>query len=145
LTALTTPLHAQQRPRITGASHLSVYSSDAAKTEAFYVHDLGAMKQTDPENPAGIRYVFSPTQFIEVLPLEGPVSQVSRFDHAAFNVADVGTLRLYLATKGVTVPDRVEETTDGARYFEIKDPEGNRIQFVQPPAHPSPVPHNDLS
>ena len=26
--------------------------------------------------------------------------------------------------------------SDGSQYFEVKDPEGNRVQFVQPPAHP---------
>ncbi len=34
----------QERPKITGVSHLSVYTSDAAKAEAFYVHDLGGFK-----------------------------------------------------------------------------------------------------
>ena len=47
---------APARPKITSVSHLSVYTSDPAKTEAFYVHDLGAMKGTDPQNPSGVRY-----------------------------------------------------------------------------------------
>jgi catechol 2,3-dioxygenase-like lactoylglutathione lyase family enzyme len=139
------PLCAQQRPQITGASHLSVYSSDAAKTQAFYTHDLGSIKQTDPQNPAGVRYYFNPTQFIEVLPLQGPASQVSRFDHAAYNVTDADAMRRYLATKSISVPASVSSASDGSQYFEVKDPEGNRIQFVQPPAHPASVPHNDLS
>jgi len=50
-------------------SHLSVYASDPAKAEHFYVHDLGAAKMGDPENPQGVRYYFSPSQFVEVLPL----------------------------------------------------------------------------
>ena len=50
------------RPPITAVSHLAVYAGDAAKTEAFYVHDLGAVKLPDPENPAGTRYYFSPAQ-----------------------------------------------------------------------------------
>jgi hypothetical protein len=39
----------QERPKITSVSHLSVYTSDAAKAEQFYVHDLGALKQPDPQ------------------------------------------------------------------------------------------------
>ena len=58
-----------RRPSIGGISHISVYSSDAAKTEHFYVHDLGGVKRADPENSAGVRYYFSPIQFVEVLPL----------------------------------------------------------------------------
>ena len=136
---------AQQRPKITGDSHLSVYTSDAAKTEAFYTHDLGAAKRPDPQSPAGVRYYFSPVQFIEVLPLQGPVSQISRFDHAGYNVSDADAMRRYLATKSVTVPEKVTTNSDGSKYFEVKDPEGNRVQFVQPPDHPADVPHNDLS
>jgi hypothetical protein len=41
---LAAPASAQVRPPITSVSHLSVYASDAAKTEHFYVHDLGAAK-----------------------------------------------------------------------------------------------------
>ena len=138
--------HAQQRPKITGVSHLSVYSSDAAKTDSFYTHDLGAQKQSDPQTPAGVRYYFNPVQFVEVLPLQGPTSQVSRFDHAAFNVADAGAMLRYFTAKGLTIAgDQVITSSDGGKYFEVKDPEGNRIQFVQPPAHPAAVPHNDLS
>ncbi|MBV9074795.1 MAG: VOC family protein, partial [Acidobacteria bacterium] len=59
----------QQRPKVTGLSHLGVYTTDPAKSERFYVHDLGAMKGPDPENSAGVRYSFSATQFIEVLPM----------------------------------------------------------------------------
>jgi hypothetical protein len=32
---------AQSRPAILGISHMAVYTSDAAKTEHFYVHDIG--------------------------------------------------------------------------------------------------------
>ena len=146
-TALVAGLaQAQQRPKITGDSHLAVYTSDAAKTDSFYTHDLGAQKQTDPQNPAGVRYYFNPVQFVEVLPLQGPTSQVSRFDHAAYNVSDADAMHRYLAAKGVTIAgDSVVTSSDGSKYFEVKDPEGNRIQFVQPPAHPAAVPHNDLS
>jgi catechol 2,3-dioxygenase-like lactoylglutathione lyase family enzyme len=133
------------RPKITSVSHLSVYTSDAAKTEAFYVHDLGAMKGTDPQNPAGVRYYFSPIQFVEVLPLPSPAPERSRFDHAGYNTADAEQMRLYLAAHHVDVPSKVAQGSDGSKYFEVKDPEGNRVQFVQPPAHPAPVPLNPLS
>ncbi|HXE07296.1 MAG TPA: VOC family protein, partial [Acidobacteriaceae bacterium] len=132
-------------PRITGVSHLSVYAADPAKSDIFYTHDLGAFKASDPQNPTGARYYFNPLQFIEVLPLQGPTSQVSRFDHAAYNVSDAGAMRGYLAAKGIAVPDKVANASDGARYFEIKDPEGNRIQFIQAPARAAAVPQNELS
>ncbi len=135
----------QDRPKITGISHLSVYTSDAAQAERFYVHDLGAMKGAAPQNPAGVRYYFNPIQFVEVLPLpQGPAS-VNRLDHAGYNTVNSEGLRKYLASHGVAVPATVTKGSDGSEYFEVKDPEGNRIEFVQPPEHPMSVPVNPLS
>ena len=135
----------QGRAKITGVSHLSVYTSEMAKTERFYVHDLGAFKAADPQNPAGVRYYFNPIQFVEVLPLpEGPPS-INRFDHAGYNTLNADGLRRYLASHGLAVPSEVTKGSDGSRYFEVRDPEGNRIEFVQPPVHPISVPTNRLS
>jgi len=136
---------ATARPKITSVSHLSVYTSDAVKTQTFYVHDLGATKGTDPQNPAGVRYYFSPVQFVEVLPLPANAAPNSRFDHAGYNTADAEQMRLYLAAHHVEVPSAVTQGSDGSKYFEVKDPEGNRVQFVQPPAHPPLIPLNPLS
>jgi len=140
--------HAQtsaSRPPITGISHISVYSSDAAKTERFYVHDLGGVKSADPENSSGVRYYFSPIQFVEVLPLPSGTDSINRLDHVAFNTVNAEKLRAYLAAHGIAVPAKVEDASDGSHWFNVSDPEGNKVQFVQPPAHPSPVPPNQLS
>jgi len=125
---------APSRPKITGVSHLAVYTSNPAATERYYTFTIGAVKQPDPENPRGVRYVLSPTQFVEVLPLP-PDAGANRMDHAAFNTTDAEGMRKYLATKGWQVPASVTKQSDGGTMFEVKDPEGNRIQFVQPPAN----------
>lgn len=121
------------RPKITGVSHLAVYTSNPAATEHYYTVTIGAVKQADPENPKGVRYALSGTQFVEVLPLPADAG-VNRMDHAAFNTSDAEGMRKYLAAKGWPVPASVKKGSDGSHWFEIKDPEGNRIQFVQPPA-----------
>ena len=139
-------VNAQTRPKITSVSHLSVYTSDPAKTEHFYVHDLGAFKAADPQNPAGARYYFNAIQFVEVLPLPSTLQDPkNRFDHAGYNTANAESMRKYLEAHGVAVPSSVTKGSDGSEYFEVKDPEGNRVQFVQPPAHPAAVPVNPLS
>jgi catechol 2,3-dioxygenase-like lactoylglutathione lyase family enzyme len=144
--SLSLSLFGQVRPKITSVSHLSVYTSDAAKTEHFYVHDLGAHKAADPYNPAGVRYYFSTIQFVEVLPLPSDQPDPkNRFDHAAYNTTNAEALRKYLEAHGVTVPSSVTKASDGSQYFEVKAPEENRIEFVQPPLHPVPVPANVLS
>jgi catechol 2,3-dioxygenase-like lactoylglutathione lyase family enzyme len=133
------------RPAITGISHISVYSADLNKTDAFYVHDLGAHKGTDPENPDGVRYYFSPTQFVEVLPLPAGYTSINRLDHVAFITADADGLRRYLNAHAIAVPASVQQGPDGSHWFDVKDPEGNKVEFVQVPAHPEPVPLDPLS
>ena len=135
----------QERPKITGISHLAVYTTDPAKAESFYVHDLGAVKGEDPENPAGVRYSFSATQFIEVLPLPAGSASVNRLDHAAFNTFDADAMRRYLQAHSVEVSSNVTKASDGSQYIEVKDPEGNKVELVQPPAHPASVSDNPLS
>ncbi len=133
------------RPSITGISHLSVYSADLGKSETFYVHNLGAFKAADPENPQGVRYYFSPTQFVEVLPLPQGYTSINRLDHVAFITSDAEGLRRYLGAHGVTVPASVQTGSDGSRWFDVKDPEDNKVEFVQVPATLPQVPLNPLS
>src|SRR5438445_10107098 len=74
--------HAQQRPKITGISHMAVYTSDPAAADRFYRDELGAAKQRDPENTQGTLYRLE-DQFVEVLPLPAQHS-IRRLDHVAF-------------------------------------------------------------
>jgi catechol 2,3-dioxygenase-like lactoylglutathione lyase family enzyme len=127
------------RPRITGISHLAVYTSNPAATEHFYVDVVGAVKQADPENPKGVRYALSATQFIEVLPLPEDAG-INRLDHTAWNTDDAETLRRYLGAKAWKVPGQVEKGADGSRWFTVKDPEGNKVEFVQLPEHLKQLP-----
>jgi catechol 2,3-dioxygenase-like lactoylglutathione lyase family enzyme len=133
------------RAPITGVSHIAVYASDAAKTEHFYVHDLGAVKRADPENRSGVRYYFAPTQFVEVLPLPPGPASINRLDHVAFATTDAQALRDYLASMKIVVPQRVEKGGDGSQWFTLLDPEGNRVEFVQPPPTPAQIAVNPLS
>ena len=164
------------RPPITGVSHIAVYAAAPAKSERFYVHDLGGVKGSDPENAKGVRYYFAPTQFVEVLPLPAnapsPASgrtpglqpalasgrtsglqpappadpaSINRLDHVAFTTTDAQGLLAYLAAKQIPVPHEVQTGRDGSYWFDVSDPEGNLIEFVQPPKNPPTVAVNPLS
>ncbi len=118
------------RPGITGISHLAIYARDMAKSEHFYTHVLGARKGADPENPAGVRYYLSSRQFVEVLPApagQGP----SMLAHVAYSTTDAATLRAWLAASDVSGLGAMQRSTEGERWFALRDPEGNEIQFVQ--------------
>lgn len=124
------------RPALEGVSHIAIYASDPLATERFYVHDLGASRGADPEDAHGVRYYFSSTQFVEVLPLpKGPAS-IDRLDHVAFATRDAEAMRRYLGAAGIRVP-AVTTTTSEDSWFEVQDPEGNRVQFVQSGAAPT--------
>jgi catechol 2,3-dioxygenase-like lactoylglutathione lyase family enzyme len=125
---------APPRPKITSVSHLAVYTSDAAATNHYYVDVVGAAKLPDPENPKGVRYALSATQYIEVLPLQAGVG-VSRLDHTAWVTDSAEGMRKYLAAKDWKTPAKVEKGADGSRWFSVLDPEGNKVEFVQPAAH----------
>jgi catechol 2,3-dioxygenase-like lactoylglutathione lyase family enzyme len=123
------------RPPITGVSHLAVYTSNVAASEHYYVHDIGLKKGVDPENPAGVRYYVNPTQFVEVLPLP-PNAGNSRLDHIGYKTTNAEGLREYLVAHKYAVPVSVEKGADGSRWFDVRDPEGNKVQFVQSAPHP---------
>ena len=125
---------APPRPKITGISHLAVYTSDPSATDHYYRVFIGAAKEPDPENAKGVRYMVSATQFVEVLPLP-PGSGINRLDHTAWQTVDAEGLRKYLAAKGWKTPAKVTNGSDGSKWFEVLDPEDNKVQFVQPPVN----------
>ena len=137
LNAVASAYVALERPKITGLSHLAVYTSNPEATDHFYREVIGAVKLSDPENPQGVRYALSDTQFIEVLPLPAGAG-INRLDHSAWNTDNAEQLRRYLAANNWKTPAKVEKGSDGSRWFEVLDPEGNKVQFVQLPPHSKP-------
>ncbi len=69
-------------------------------------------------------------QYIELFPeLNDP--QKDRLTHVGFETTDVERLRQYLASKGVKVPEKVDLLPDGSRGFNVFDPDGHDVEFVQ--------------
>ena len=126
------------RPKITGISHLAVYTSDPAAADHYYREIIGAAKLPDPENPKGVRYAFNATQFIEVLPLP-PARESTGWTTPPITPTTPRALRKYLAAKAWKTPAKVEKGSDGSRWFTVLDPEGNKVEFVEPPALPKAV------
>lgn len=134
--AVAAPACAQrpERPPITGISHISFYTSHPDQSQHFYVHDLGLKKMRDPIHPVGVRYYIDSDQFVEILPL--PANEgVNRLAQIGFSTTNARQLRLYLQSRGVTVPAHVRHASDGSYWFTVVDPEGNHVQFVQPSPH----------
>src|SRR5258708_5663888 len=114
LTLTATAQTTQARPKITGISHLAVYTSDAAATEHYYREIVGAAKLPDPENPNGVRYALSTTQYIEVLPLPAGTG-INRLDHTAWITDSAEGMRKYLPPHPWKTPPKVEKGADATR------------------------------
>ncbi|HEY1254334.1 MAG TPA: VOC family protein [Terracidiphilus sp.] len=138
LAAAASAQPAPVQPRITGISHLAVYSSDLAAADHYYREIIGAVKLPDPEDPHGVRYAINSTQFIEVLPLP-PGQGINRLDHIGYNTSDAEGMRKYLAAKAWKTPAKVDKGADGSRWFSVLDPEGNKVEFVEPPRLPMEI------
>ncbi len=123
------------RPKITGISHIAVYTSDPAATDHYYREIIGAARLADPENPQGVRYAINDAQFIEVLPLP-PGSGINRLDHTAYNTEDAEGMRKYLAAKAWKTPAKVEKGADGSQLVHGARPGGQqgRVCAARPSA-----------
>lgn len=92
-----------------------MYRVDAARTEQYYVHDLGALKAADTHNPSGTRYYFNPIQFAEVLPHPAGADPKSRFDHIEFGSSAIAHAQTVVQNGDVTLfpSDKAVNVTPG--------------------------------
>ena len=125
---------AQARPAITGISHIAVYTSNPQAAEKYYVHDIGLFRGRMQRIRTGCGTTSIRRSSWRCCP--AAASGPDRLDHLAYITADAEGLRKYLAAHKVEVPASVEHGSDGSLWFHVKDPEGNVVGFVQPPAHP---------
>ena len=122
-----------QRPPITGFSHVAFYTTSPDAARRFYLDLLGFEPGDQPGN-----YVVG-RQRVAAL-AQKPPEPPSFLAHIAFATPDSEGMRRYLRSRGVAVPETVIAEPSGARWFEVKDPEGNRIQFEEATATHKPQP-----
>lgn len=130
--------HAQKNaePQVTAIDHVALYAADPAASAAFYTKVLGARQKPDPQNAQGERFYFNSQQFVSVLPLPADAGD-NRMAYVAYRTSDAAALRAELKAKGAASVGELQRDAEGARWFEMRDPEGNRVRFEQRP--PTPV------
>jgi lactoylglutathione lyase len=127
---------APTRPRITGISHVGYFASDLPKTIAFWHDLLGFDESYDLKNPgtSEVRIAFikiNDHQHIELFN-EPPPHPPNWMSHLCFSVDNVEQMGAYLRSKGIPVkPGNGGKTRTGDYTFEIQDPDGTLIEFVQ--------------
>jgi catechol 2,3-dioxygenase-like lactoylglutathione lyase family enzyme len=130
--------HAQQpvkRPRITGISHVGYFVSDLPKTLAFWTDFLGFEESYDlkKKDSDDVRIAFikiNDHQHIELFN-EPPTTPHNMMSHLCFTVDNIEQMRTYLRSKGFDVKPGSGKTRTGDYAFEIKDPDGMLVEFVQ--------------
>lgn len=125
IAAVSQAQNAVQRPPITGISHVAFYSSNLTAGKQFYAGLLGL--SVDQARP-NVYQVGTQSVELESKPANHGPDLIS---HVAFATPDAEGVRKYLASHGVSVPDKVSTGGDGTLWFAMKDPEGNSIEFVQ--------------
>lgn len=118
------------RPAITGISHMTLFADDLAKSQQFYTSLLGWEQVPAGKAQPGERFYMNHLQYIELVPAPGK-GLADRFDRLGFLTSDAEQMRRYLGANGVSVPRAVTVDMEGDKSFEVKDPEGNRIDFTQ--------------
>ena len=79
-----------------------------------------------------MRYAINSNQYVEVMPLPATAG-VDRLDHIAFRTPNVEALRRYLQEHNVPTPNQisVSQGPEKVKWLEVKDFEGNHVQFVE--------------
>jgi catechol 2,3-dioxygenase-like lactoylglutathione lyase family enzyme len=130
------PLTAEEhvaRPKITGIAHVRLYSVDLEKSRQYYGQFLGFGPGT--AGCLGITrpcYTVNAQQQIELTQITGGTPE-NLLAEVAFATTDAAQMRRYLLAHGISAGAIVKDTT-GAQHFELLDPEGHAIAFVQTPS-----------
>jgi lactoylglutathione lyase len=135
---LFAPLVAQEatkRPRITGISHAAFYVTDMAKARAFYEDFLGfqspfSIPRKDPKEQL-VWIKINDRQTVELFPGSEVSPDTDRLYHIALETDDAEGMRLYLQSKGVTVPPKTAIGKIGNKNYFVKDPNGNTVEIVE--------------
>jgi catechol 2,3-dioxygenase-like lactoylglutathione lyase family enzyme len=119
-----------QRPKITGIAHVRLYSTNRDNSQQFYGKIVGLARATAgcPE-PAESCFVVNDHQQVEIQPVTKP-AKADFLAELAFTTDDVVAMRRYLMAHGVTV-GAISEDSRARPHFELLDPEGHPIAFVE--------------
>lgn len=127
------------KPPITGIAHVTLYADDMTKSQQFYQSLLGWEMVPGGRAHSGVRFYANHLQYIELIS-PPDFGRMDRLDSVAFATTDAESLRRYLESRQVVVPRALTIDRDGSKTFLVHDPEGNRIEFVQPGTHLLPEP-----
>ena len=133
LAALTASGAEPKRPKITGIAHMAIFVSDVDKARTFYKDFLGYGEPFDLKTPSGALSLtflkINDRQYIEIFP--EAAKDTDRLNHISIETDDAEAMRVYLASKGVKVPEKVNTNRIGNKSFSVKDPDGHGLEITE--------------
>jgi catechol 2,3-dioxygenase-like lactoylglutathione lyase family enzyme len=127
-----------QRPRISGIDHVTVYASDINKSRRFYSDVFGltaGCPQYEGSEPCFLVGPANQRLLLQQAPIETKKSTLKNWlAEVAFATDNLTEMRRYLLIHNVSA-GIAQKNSAGVEYFRVRDPEGNRIAFVQRPSN----------
>jgi catechol 2,3-dioxygenase-like lactoylglutathione lyase family enzyme len=120
--------HPAERPRILGIDHVSFYTTAPEGVRKLYGDVLG-LAAAEPVEPGGIARYLVGKQWVGFSAAPDAKS-TDRMDHVALTTNNIVALRRYLVSKGLK-PGQIQGGKDHSLSFEMPDPEGHRIEFIE--------------
>jgi catechol 2,3-dioxygenase-like lactoylglutathione lyase family enzyme len=139
ITLFWLPIAAQEqpsRPKITGIAHVRVYATNLENSRAFLTKMLGLPAGGGP--CAGLTQPCFPVNEHQQIELQqAPTPAPANFlAEVAFATNDVAQMRRYLLAHSIK-SGPISKDASGALHFDLRDPEGHPLSFVQLPSQPS--------
>ncbi|MGH9511501.1 MAG: VOC family protein [Terriglobales bacterium] len=118
------------RPPIVGVASVELRTDDMSAARQFYSGLLGFSATSLEGSARFVYFKVNDHQYIQLFnELKDP--KESRLVYIAFETTDAEQLRSYLASQGVKVPNNLPPRQDGDLDFDVTDPDGHDIEFVQ--------------
>jgi len=121
------------RPHITGLSHVALWVHDVEQSRRFYKDFLGfgePYSLTNSDGKLALTFIkINDRQSIELFPERETNSD--RLYHIALETDDAEAMRVWLGSKGVTVPDKVGKGRIGNLNYFVRDPDDHIVEIVQ--------------
>jgi catechol 2,3-dioxygenase-like lactoylglutathione lyase family enzyme len=118
------------RPKIYGIAFVRFKATDLQKSSAFYSKIIGLRSGHDGcRGTSAPCFVVNPYQYVE-LAQTGAQERGSFLEEVGFTASDLPKMREYLSARAVKTTD-IAVGPNGLRFFELEDPEHNRVAFVE--------------
>jgi len=124
------------RPKIDGIAFVRLKST-TSRASTFYSSVLGLPQSVSDCNTPRPCFVVNPRQHIELVQVVTE-TRGSFLDEIGYATSDAAKLREYLSARGAK-PTEISRRTNGLPFFEVRDPEGNKLAFVESPGYDAAV------